>query len=72
MPHITKELLERLQNDEDLVFAIAKGMKRKFRTVENWVRDNDEMLASQAVVLIIKHEADLTESEILEPEKNIA
>ena len=68
MPQVTQEVLNKLREDEKLVFKISQGMNRRFRTVENWVRDNDEMLASKAVVLIIKEETGLSEKQILEAE----
>lgn len=69
MPQVTQDVLNVLRNNEPLQFAIAQGMNRKFRTIERWVRDNDEMLGSTAVVLIIAKETGLSEDEILEAEK---
>lgn len=63
---LKSNILQQLRKDEALVFAIAKGFHRKFRTIETWVRDNDDMLSSPAVVAIIEKETGLSESEILE------
>lgn len=65
---VRQELLEKLKESEELQFTIAKGMKKKFRTIEKWVKTNDEMLSSKAVVLIIKDATGLSEEEILEQE----
>lgn len=65
---LRSNILQQLRNDEALVFAIAKGFHRKFRTIETWVRDNDDMLSSPAVVAIIEKETGLSEDEILETE----
>lgn len=72
MAQINQEVLSKVRSDEALIFKIAQGTNRKFRTVENWVRDNDEMLASAAVVLIISKATGLSEDEILEPERATA
>ena len=68
MAQIKTDVLERLKADEELQFAIAQGMNKKFRTVGYWLKTNDEMLASKAVVLIIKDVTGLMEDEIIEQE----
>lgn len=62
-------ILQRLKTDEELVFKISKALRKKFRTVERWIREEDQMLTSDAVKNIIREHTGLTDSEILEETK---
>lgn len=66
MEHLSNDVMERLKVDDALVFAIAKGMKKRFNTVFRWIMSRDEMLTSKGVVLIIKEETGLSEDQIVE------
>jgi hypothetical protein len=68
MPKIKESLLKRLREDEDLQLDIAKAMKKRTSTIKTWIRYEDELLTSKAVVLVIKDLTGLPESDILEPE----
>jgi hypothetical protein len=68
MSHIRQDVLARLKNDESLQLEIAKGLNKRMSTVIAWIRGNHKMLASKAVVLLIKDITGLTEDEIVEPE----
>jgi hypothetical protein len=68
MPHIRQEVLSRLKNDESLQLQIAQGLNKRMSTVIAWLRSNHKMLASKAVVLLIKEITGLSEDEIVEPE----
>ncbi len=62
---ITPDFLNRLRNEEELVFAISQGMRVKFRTVEKWIREEDNMLTSMGVISIIEKVTGLKESEFV-------
>lgn len=66
MATLNKDVLQRLRDDEFLQLDIAKGMGRKLSTVKSWIRYNDDMLVSKAVLLIIKDVTGLRDSQILE------
>jgi hypothetical protein len=70
MPQLSNKVKELFAKDDDLIYAIAKGMNLKFETVAKWKRGNDpdERLTSRASILIIKEETGLSEEQILEPE----
>lgn len=67
-PSILPQILE----DEPLIFKIAQATNKKFRTVEQWARDNSPMLASPAVLIILKKHFKLSEDQILEEVKDCA
>ena len=68
MTQLNQEVLNELKTNEDLQYAIAKGMHRKMRTIREWIKDiekPDPILSSQAVVLIIQKFTGKTEDEIV-------
>lgn len=71
MPKFSKKVKQLFKKNDELTYAIARGMNMKFETVAKWVRGNDpdNRLTSRASILIIKEETGLSEEEILEPEK---
>lgn len=71
MAQINENTLNILKDNEAIVFKIATAMGKKFRTVENWVRDNDARLALPAVRLIIGSELGVDADSLLE-EKQLA
>jgi len=62
---LKKEIADKILEDEDLVKAIADKTGRKFRTVQQWCRDNDELLTMASSLFEIKTHFSLTDSEIL-------
>ena len=69
MSQLSKEVLEMIEQDEKLIFAIAQGMNKAFRSVERWIKNSrkySKILTSKAVVLIIEKETGLTEDQIVE------
>lgn len=62
---IKPEFLTRLRDEEELLYEIAKGMRLKFRTIEKWVREEDKMLTSVAVISIIEKATGLQESDFV-------
>lgn len=63
---INQVVLQRIKEDEELILYIARSVGKKFRTVYQWVLDNDPMLTVPAVLQIIKDRFSLTDSQILE------
>lgn len=63
---IKTDVLNRIKEDETLIFMIANNLDKKFRTVYQWVLDNGSQLQAPAVMMIIKKRLSLTENEILE------
>jgi hypothetical protein len=59
-------IIQTLRDKEVIQFKIATALNRKFRTVDRWIRENDSMLTSPAVLAIIKQETGLPDNEILE------
>ena len=70
---LNAEILQSLKSDEALMLRIAKVLNRKFRSVERWIRDEEEgkssMLTSEAAVKVISESIGLTEDEILTKSK---
>jgi hypothetical protein len=64
---IKSEVLQRIKDDEVLIFQIAQFLGKKFRTVYQWVLDNSDSLQVPAVLEMIKERfAFIEDSEVLE------
>jgi hypothetical protein len=64
-------VLQRIKEDEVLIFEIAQFLGKKFRTVYQWVLDNSDLLQAPAVLQMIKERFQITDdSEILEETEN--
>lgn len=63
---IQSKILQRIKDDETLIFMIANNLDKKFRTVYQWVLDNAPQLQAPAVMQIIKKRFSLSDQEILE------
>lgn len=70
MEQLTPDVLKRIKSDEALQLSIATGMRKRIRTVREWIRsaekgEPEENLTSQAAVLIISKATGLPEDKIL-------
>lgn len=64
---IKTEVLQRIKDDETLIFQIAQFLGKKFRTVYQWVLDNGDLLQTPAVLQMIKERFGFKkDSEVLE------
>jgi len=67
---IKSEVLQRIKDDEALIFEIAQFLGKKFRTVYRWVLDNSDHLQIPAVLQMVKDKLELKDdSEVLENEQ---
>ena len=67
--YLKPEIKQRLKNDEPLQMKIALALDRKFRTVENWVRDNNIMLTTSTVLDMIRKHYGFKKTEPLTEER---
>jgi hypothetical protein len=69
---IKPDVLQRIKDDETLIFMIANNLDKRFRTVYQWVLDNSSQLQAPAVLMIIKKRFSMSDAEILETEQTAA
>ncbi len=63
---LSDKAIEMICRNDEVKMAIAKATGRSFRTVDNWIRDNDSLLTLAASIKVISELTGLTESQILE------
>jgi hypothetical protein len=66
---IRQTIIDKVFANDEVIMLIAKATNRKFRTVQQWLRDNDELLTMASSISVIKEFTGLTESEILTESK---
>jgi len=66
MAQLKKSVLEKLRQDESLQQKMSAAMVKRISTIKSWLRYNDVILTSKAVLLVIQDLTGLSEEEILE------
>lgn len=64
-PAIKEEFIGRIKKDEALKFDLAMANDVKIRTIDRWLRDNDETLTTVRNLIILKKHFGVLEAEEL-------
>jgi len=63
---LTKKAIERINGGGRVMNLIAAEMDCTESTVRRWIKNNDDMLTTAAVLKIIKEETGLNDTQILQ------
>lgn len=69
---LSKQVKKTLEKNETLKGKIADSLQRSVPTINRWLRNNDSMLSSESVLLIIQSELGLSREEVLNTKSHAA